>query len=293
MKVLVLGSGGQVGYELMRHLPALGEVVGVGHSQVDLADAAEMRRLVREVRPQVLVNAAAFTAVDKAEATPDLAMAINGEAPALMAQEMARLGGAMVHYSTDYVYNGAKASPYTEDDAPDPLSAYGRSKLAGDLAVQASGAAHLIFRTSWVYGARGSNFLLTMLRLFKERPELRIVDDQIGAPTWCRYIAQITAEVLRGWLEREDRAASSGVYHLTAGGSTSWFGFASAIRDRRYAGSSGHAPRLVPITTAQYPLPARRPANSVLSNDKLRRVFAVKQTDWREQLDACMKEIEA
>jgi dTDP-4-dehydrorhamnose reductase len=277
----------------MRCLPVLGEVVGVGHQQVDLADVAGVRQLVREVRPQVLVNAAAFTAVDKAEASPDLAMAINGSAPGVMAQEMQRVGGAIVHYSTDYVYDGTKVGPYTEDDLPDPLSAYGRSKLAGDRAVQASGAAHLIFRTSWVYGARGSNFLLTMLRLFKERPEVRVVDDQIGAPTWCRYIARVTAEVLRVWVERDDRAASSGIYHLTAGGSTSWFGFASAIRDRRYAGPPPGAPRLVPITTAEYPLPARRPANSLLSNDKLHREFAVAQTDWREQLDACMTELEA
>jgi dTDP-4-dehydrorhamnose reductase len=277
----------------MRWLPALGEVVGLDYPQVDLADAAGMRRLVNDVRPQVLVNAAAFTSVDKAEASPDLAMAVNGEAPGVMAQEMARLGGAIIHYSTDYVYDGAKAGPYTEQDTPDPLNAYGRSKLAGDLAVQASGAPHLIFRTSWVYGARGNNFLLTMLRLFKERRELRIVDDQIGAPTWCRYLAQVTAQVLPGWAGRRDRAALSGVYHLTAGGATSWFGFASAIRDRRYPPDSVHAPKLVPIATAAYPLPARRPANSVLSNEKLHRAFAVTQSDWREQLDACLQEVEA
>jgi dTDP-4-dehydrorhamnose reductase len=225
-----------------------------------------------------------------AETSPDLALAVNGHAPGVMAREMARSGGAMVHYSTDYVYDGTKPGPYTEDDPADPINAYGRSKLAGDRAIQASGAAHLVFRTSWVYGARGNNFLLTMLRLFAERPELRIVDDQVGAPTWCRHVAQVTAGVLAVWMRQEDRHASSGVYHLTAGGSTSWFGFAAAIRDRRYADPS-RAPRLVPITTAQYPSPARRPANSMLSNEKLRRAFGIEQLDWRSQLDACMAEL--
>jgi dTDP-4-dehydrorhamnose reductase len=291
VKLLVIGANGQVGYELMRVLPELGDVSGVDFPEVDLSKPMQLRQLIADARPAVLVNAAAYTAVDKAETEPDLVLAVNGHAPGVMAEEMTRLGGLLVHYSTDYVYDGAKAGPYVETDAPNPLSVYGRSKLAGDLAVQASAARHLIFRTSWVYGARGSNFLLTMLRLFDVRPELRIVDDQVGAPTWCRHLAQSTAHALRVLEGRADRQPLSGVYHLTAGGVTSWFGFASAIRDLRYPGQSGRMPKLVPIPTAEYPLPAQRPANSVLSNEKLRRTFGINQPDWRAQLAECCSEL--
>jgi dTDP-4-dehydrorhamnose reductase len=296
MKLLVIGANGQVGYELSRALPALGQVTSVDFPEVDLTKPEDIRRNLREVRPDILVNAAAYTAVDKAESEPDIAMAINGHAPGLMAQEMAARGGIFVHYSTDYVYDGAKQSAYIEDDPTNPQNSYGRSKLAGDQAVRAAGGAFLVFRTSWVYGSRGSNFLLTMLRLFAQRPELRIVADQIGAPTWCRYIAQATARVLQqctadhAATERL-KAAQSGVYHLTAGGSTSWFGFASAIRELRYAGRPGAGPKLVPIPTSEYPLPARRPVNSVLSNDKLQRVFGIAQVPWEGQLKECFAEI--
>jgi dTDP-4-dehydrorhamnose reductase len=298
MKILVTGAAGQVGWELARELPALGEVVAMGLEGMDLARPDEIRRVLRELRPDVVVNAAAYTAVDKAESEPELARLVNAVAPGVMAEELRTSGGLLIHYSTDYVFDGAKTGPYSEDDEPNPLSSYGASKLEGERAIQAVGVSHLILRTSWVYGARGRNFLLTMLRLFQERDELKIVDDQIGAPTWSRWISQTTASVLKQCIESRKSgtwvdAEWSGIYHVTAGGSTSWFGFAEAIRALSDAAGSASKPRLVPITSAEYPLLAKRPGNSILSNAKIAARCGVVQSPWGALLRECIAELRA
>jgi dTDP-4-dehydrorhamnose reductase len=291
-RILLTGKNGQVGWELQRTLATLGEVVTLDRQDLDLADPDSIRRVVREHKPNLIVNAAAYTAVDKAEEESDLAMAINGTAPGILAEEAKELGAAVIHYSTDYVFDGNKNGPYTEDDAPNSLNVYGKTKLAGEQAIQAVGAPHLIFRTSWVYGTRGKNFLLTILRLAKERDELRIVNDQIGAPTWSRMIAEATAQVMaqislpqgQGWAE-----GVSGVYHLTATGQTSWFEFAKAILNY-IPGSAAHAPRLTPITTQEYPTPAKRPKNSILSNMRLRQKFGLESPLWEVGLRLSLEE---
>jgi dTDP-4-dehydrorhamnose reductase len=295
-KILLTGAMGQVGWELSRTLPAIGEVVALDRSGLDLTRTDELRRVLRETRPDVVVNAAAYTAVDKAESEPELARLVNAVAPRVLAEELQSTGGVLVHYSTDYVFDGTQQTPYTEDDEPAPLSTYGASKLEGERAIQAVGGAHLILRTSWVYGSRGKNFLLTMLNLFKEREEVKIVDDQIGAPTWCRWLAESTAQVLSQCIEGGKPSAHltgarNGIYHMSAGGKTSWFGFASAIRDLRPAKPGLRRPELIPIPSAAYPLPAKRPANSVLSNEKLRAAFGVLQPPWDSLLRRCMAEI--
>lgn len=289
MNILVTGRNGQVGWELVRALLPLGRVHACAHAELDLADAAAVRRKLDEARPDVIVNAAAYTAVDKAESEPEQANAVNAAAPALLAQEAARRGALLIHYSTDYVYDGAKAAPYVETDPTNPLGAYGRSKLAGEAGIRAAGADHLIFRTSWVYAARGANFLRTILRLAAEREELRIVADQIGAPTWARLIAEATAHALRQAMqERSGGTFDSGVFHLAAAGETSWHGFASAI----VAGRSGlRVKAVMPITTADYPLPAPRPANSRLDTGAFRARFGLTLPDWREGLQLCLEEI--
>lgn len=289
MNILLTGKNGQVGWELARALLPLGNVAAFDHAGLDLADAAAVRRKLDEVRPDAIVNAAAYTAVDRAESEPELASAINAAAPALLAQEAARRGALLIHYSTDYVFDGAKAAPYVETDPTAPLGAYGRSKLAGEEGIRAAGCEHLIFRTSWVYGARGANFLRTILRLAAEREELRVVNDQIGAPTWARLIAEATAHALKQAMrERRDRAFRSGTYHLAAAGETSWHGFASAI----VAGRSGLRVKAVtPIATADYPLPAPRPANSRLDTGAFRARFGLVLPDWRDCLPLCLEEI--
>ncbi len=288
MKILLTGKNGQVGWELQRTLAPLGEVVAVDRQALDLANPDSIRSVIREVKPDLIVNPAAYTAVDKAESEPELAMAVNGIAPGIMAEEANKLGAAMIHYSTDYVFDGSKTSPYTEEDTPNPLNVYGKTKLAGEQAIQAVGVPHLILRTSWVYGMRGRNFLLTILRLAKERDELKIVDDQIGAPTWSRMIAEATAQILAQSVSPLPRyplpiAEVSGVYNLTAAGSTSWRGFTQAIVENAHAGT-----RVTPIPTADYPLPAPRPLFSILSNDKLSRTFGMKLPPWEESLELCM-----
>ena len=284
MKILLTGASGQVGYELARSLQSVGEVIAPDRRQMDLTNLDQIRSLIRQIRPALIVNPAAYTAVDQAEQEPQLAMRINAEAPAVMAQEAARLGAAMIHYSTDYVFDGRKQGSYTEDDVPNPLSVYGRSKLAGEQAVQQAGIAHLILRTSWVYGMRGKNFLLTMRRLAMERDELRIVSDQYGAPTWCRTIADTTANMLVQLTTSGDQSlhwqSASGLYHLTAQGQTTWFGFTQAI----VAGmGEAQQPQLIPITTDAYPLPAVRPMNSVLSCERLQKKFC-RLPDWQTAL---------
>ncbi len=284
--ILLTGVNGQVGWELRRALAPLGRVVGLDSRALDLSDPDAIRATVRGIAPRLIVNPAAYTAVDKAESEPERARAVNGIAPGILAEEAWRCGAILVHYSTDYVFDGRKAGPYLEDDAPNPLNVYGASKLEGEQAIAASGARHLILRTSWVYGARGGNFLLTMQRLMQERPELRIVDDQIGAPSWSRMIAEATAQVLAQCLSPArgaDRPEPWGTYHLTNAGETSWHGFATAIAEL-----GGYATRLTPIPSSDYPTPARRPANSRLDNGKLARAFGLRLPDWREALKLCM-----
>ena len=291
-KILLTGKNGQVGWELQRTLAPLGQVMALDAAGLDLTNAEAIRQTVRSLQPDIIVNPAAYTAVDRAESEPKLAMAVNGVAPGILAEEAKKLDALLVHYTTDYVFDGRKDSPYIETDAPNPLSVYGKTKLAGEQAIRASGANHLIFRTSWVYGARGKNFLLTMLRLAKERSELRIVDDQIGAPTWSRSLAETSALVLAQLCapgaDKQAIERVCGTYHLTSSGSVSWYGFAAEIL--RLA-KLQPMPRLVPITTAEYPTPAARPMNSVLLNDKLTRTFGLAAGDWNSNLRLCMQEI--
>lgn len=292
MKVLITGANGQVGWELQRALAPLGDVLALGHAQLDLTDADAIRQVLRHTAPDLIVNAAAYTAVDRAEQEPDLAQAVNGIAPGILAQEAQHLNAALVHYSTDYVFDGSKGAPYEEIDATNPQSVYGASKLAGEKAIAAVNCAHLILRTSWVYGARGKNFLLTMQRLARERDELRVVDDQIGAPTWSRMLAEATLLLLGQCLHKnsvtEALRDQGGLYHLSAAGQTSWFGFASAVVQAMET-----QPRMTPIATAEYPLPAARPAYSVLSNDKVSRHFGVVLPDWRQSLGQCLAQSQA
>lgn len=290
-RILVIGQSGQVAWELRRSLVGLGSLAAVGLPEVDFTRPATVRDVVRRMAPSVIVNAAAYTAVDKAESEPALAMAINADGPALLAEEAAKIGALLVHYSTDYVFDGAKRTPWLESDAANPLNVYGRTKLAGDVAIQASGCRHLIFRTSWVYGARGRNFLLTVLRLARERSELRIVNDQIGAPTSNKAIAQATADVLSQLLGADGFADTGGLYNLTCSGETAWFGFAQAALMRLSARTGERLPLLTPVTTAEYAAPAKRPAYSCLDGSKVRERFGVALPTWEEALDCILGEI--
>ena len=289
--ILLTGRDGQVGWELQRSLAPLGQLVACGRAELDLASPDSIRTRVREVKPDIIVNAAAYTAVDKAESEPALAAAINGVAPGILAEEARRLGALLVHYSTDYVFDGEKSEPYVENDVPNPLNEYGRSKLAGERAIAAAGCAHLIFRTTWVYAPRGKNFLLTILRLARERDELRIVADQVGAPTSAAAIARATARVIEeaGLWPREP-GPRWGVYHLTAGGKTSWFGFTQSILDRT-AFMVPARPRLIPIPSSEYPTPARRPRCSVLGCEKFRGRFRFDLAPWDQALDEVITEL--
>ncbi|TCV83431.1 dTDP-4-dehydrorhamnose reductase [Sulfurirhabdus autotrophica] len=290
-RILLIGKNGQVGWELARTLAPLGEIIIVDRQVVDLAKPDSIVSTVREIKPNIIVNAAAYTAVDKAESEPDLAEAINSIAPGILAEEARRINALLIHYSTDYVFDGTKDEPYTELDIPNPLSVYGKTKLVGEQAIQAANVPHIILRTSWVYGGRGNNFLRTILRLAQERDELKIVDDQIGAPTWSRMIAEATAQIL-GQVMRLNKSEISainelsGIYHLTSRGGTSWHGFAQSILDIM----STPIPRLVPISTSEYPLPAHRPQNSVLLNEKLERVFGLILPEWKAALELCLDE---
>ena len=283
MKILLTGGAGQLGRELKRSLAPLGELITCDRRQLDLADPDALRTAVRDAAPTVIVNAAAYTAVDKAETESGLADAINAAAPGLLAEEARRLGARLIHYSTDYVFDGSKASPYREDDATTPLSTYGRSKRQGELAIAASGARHLVLRTSWVFGLHGANFMKTMLRLGRERDELRVVGDQVGAPTWTRHLADATALILAG------RSTAEGLYHLAAGGETSWHGYAEAIfAEARATGLLEKSPTVHRITTAEYPLPAPRPANSRLDCARFSADFGLALPDWRTGLADCL-----
>lgn len=295
MKILVLGSQGQVGWELARSLLPLGEVIALSRVEADLANPDALRAAVRAHAPELIVNAAAYTAVDKAESEEAAAFAVNAVAPGVLAEEARQRHALLIHYSTDYVFDGSAARPYFETDATNPQSVYGRSKLAGEAAIEAVDGAYLILRTSWVYGARGHNFLHTMLRLARERQELRVVADQVGAPTWSRWIADATAHVARQALSRKtDGGFSSGVYHLTCGGAVSWHGFASEViaQYRRLRPSEVLAVgSIAPITTAEYPLPAKRPANSRLDCTKLQQDYGVAQPEWQSALRLCLEDL--
>ena len=285
MRILVLGRHGQVGAALTQSMQGLGELIALDRAQLDLSNPDAIRTVLRELQPQMIINAAAYTAVDAAESDEATAFQVNAEAPRVIAEESERLGAALIHYSTDYVFDGGKQGSWLEDDAPAPLSVYGRSKLAGEQAITDVGGSHLILRTSWVYGLHGKNFLLTMLKLAETRDELAIVDDQIGAPTWAVTIADATAAIIRDSGESAQLAALSGIYHLCAGGHTSWFGFAQAI----FAHASiERKPKLRPITTAEYPTPAKRPSNSMLNTDKFRHTFGDLPA-WDNAIQTCMQ----
>jgi dTDP-4-dehydrorhamnose reductase len=281
MQILITGKNGQVGREFSRLYQSRADVVSVGRDECDLSSEQSIRDLVRQVKPAVIVNAAAYTAVDQAEKERDLCFAINASAPRVLAQEAARLDALLIHYSTDYVFNGEKIEPYLESDPIGPLGVYGASKAAGEAAIAAAASRYLVLRTSWVYSAHGKNFLRTMLRLGAERSELRVVDDQMGAPTSAPAIVAATARLVEQYAT-SGAHLPAGIYHMTAGDSTSWCGFARAIFA---AGVLSAQPRVQAIATSDYPTPAKRPANSVLDNDKFARIFGFRLPSWKHQLE--------
>jgi dTDP-4-dehydrorhamnose reductase len=292
MRILLLGSGGQVGHELRRSLALLGDVVALDHPQVDLADPRGLPPIVRSASPDVIVNAAAYTAVDRAEQEPDVAHTVNATSVGVLADEALGRGALLVHFSTDYVYPGTGEQPWTETDTTAPVNAYGRSKLAGDVAIAQSGCRHVILRTSWVYASRGKNFVRTILRLARERDQLRVVDDQFGVPTSAPFLADVAARVIDRHMG--GGSVGTGVYHAVPGGVTTWFGVAAAALAR--ARLRGFVPRLLdgglmPCTTAEYPLPAARPMNSRLDTVRLRRDFGLQCGDWRDDLHRVVDEL--
>ena len=302
LKIVIVGRNGQLAWEANQRFQGLGEIVSVGRPELDLLDIKGVRAEIRRIKPTVFVNAAAYTAVDQAESEPEAAMKINSEAPAAMAEEAKRLRALFITYSTDYVFDGKSAAPYRETDPTAPLNVYGSSKLSGEQAVEAVGGNYLIVRTSWVYGARGKNFLKTILKLATERPELRIVDDQVGAPTWSRDLADATRKIIEQLAAQSSSVKTSigealgdrrGVYHMTSAGSVSWYGFAAAIVEemKKRGFSNGTLAKLVPIPSIEYPTPAARPHNSRLCNDKLKNAFGVTLPLWRESLAAVTGEL--
>ena len=284
-RILILGANGQLGVELQRVFAGQGNVVAMGRNRCDLADLDQISRVMAEVQPEIILNAAAYTAVDRAESEPELALRINGEAPRLLAEEARKTGALLVHYSTDYVFDGSKASPWIEDDPTGPLNTYGASKLAGEQGIVAAGGRHLIFRTSWVVSPHGNNFLRTMLRLGAERDQLKIVNDQTGAPTSALAIASATHEVLK----RLHPDGPWGIYHMTCAGQTTWCGFAQAIFQRARHPENREWARVTGIPGAEYPTPAARPGNSVLSNGKLHAAFDVHLPSWEQALDETLR----
>jgi dTDP-4-dehydrorhamnose reductase len=298
MRILLTGVMGQVGWELQRTLMTIGEVIPTAKNAptdglaLDLSNPESIRLAVRETKPNLIVNAGAYTAVDKAETEVELAMAVNAIAPAVLAEEAKRLDATLVHYSTDYVFNGQKLEPYTEQDAPSPLGIYGDSKLKGEQAIQESEVPHFIFRTSWVYGSRGRNFFKTMLKLAQEKEELKVVNDQIGAPTWSRTIAEVTAQILAQDIYTKAvwddfMYAHTGLYHLTSTDETTWYGFAKAIFD----GARSEPLKLqqcLPIATSDYPTPAKRPLNSRLNTRKISQTFGIALPSWKTALSAVL-----
>ena len=292
MRILLTGKNGQVGSELNKILSQFGEVIATGRNEMNLADPSQIRRVVQQIKPKLIINAGAYTAVDKAESDQELAKAVNGIAPKILAEEAKNNDALLIHYSTDYSYNGEMSHrPYLESDSPSPNSVYGKTKLQGDQAIEKSGVSHLIFRTGWVYSKRGESFLRTILKLAKEKNELRVVNDQTGTPTWCRSIAEATCKSIKNILEKREGSLSktaasiSGVYHMTCQGETSWHGFAQAILELTYP---ENMPKLFAISTKEYPTAAIRPPYSVLSNIKLQKTFGVKLPHWEHALKQCL-----
>jgi dTDP-4-dehydrorhamnose reductase len=293
--ILITGSTGQVGGELVRLLCGVyprGHIAAPTRAELDLANPAAIRGYVRDLRPRWILNPAAYTAVDRAETDRAAAFALNAEAPGILGEEAARIGAAVLHFSTDYVFDGRGTAPYTESDRPGPLGVYGASKLAGEQALAASGAAHVILRTSWVYGASGRNFLLTVLRVAREREQMSIVDDQHGAPTWARDLAHLAAQIVAQAPDADAARAVQGVYHAAAQGETTWFGFAQqALELRRRAEPATRLAELIPIPTSAYPTPAARPSSSRLDCSKLAAVFGYRMKEWRQALSEVLREI--
>jgi dTDP-4-dehydrorhamnose reductase len=295
MKILLLGKGGQVGWELQRALAPLGDIVALDHDSVhlhgDFSRPEQLAATIAAVRPDIIVNAAAHTAVDKAESESELARAINATAPGVLARCAAETGAWLIHYSTDYVFDGSGTAPRSEQAPTGPLSVYGRTKLEGEQAIQASGCQHLILRTSWVYAARGGNFAKTMLRLARERDALNVIDDQIGAPTGAELLADVTAHAIR---TAQSRPEVAGLYHLVAGGEVSWHGYARHVIE--WARAQGHAIKVAPeairpIPTSAYPTPAARPLNSRLDTQKLQHTFGLTLPDWRSGVERMLAEV--
>ncbi|MCK5718957.1 MAG: dTDP-4-dehydrorhamnose reductase [Thiomargarita sp.] len=292
-RILIIGTSGQVGWELCQCMPPLGEMIGADRQQlklanyaIDLANPDSIRSVIRQIKPNIIINAAAYTAVDKAETEAELAHKINGVAPGILAEVCLELDALLVHYSTDYVFNGQQNRAYVEEDAVNPIGVYGRTKLAGEQAVSAVGGKYLILRTAWVYGLHGKNFLLTMQHLATERKELKVVSDQIGSPTWSRMIAQATSHIiakLDSPFYQANIEELAGLYHITCGGETSWYQFAKNI-----VALSDKQPTVLPIKTVDYPTPAKRPAYSVLSNKKLVNTFGINLPHWEQALNLCL-----
>jgi dTDP-4-dehydrorhamnose reductase len=284
LKILITGKDGQLGWELQRSLAGLGDIVATGRQELDLSDPTGIRQLVRSIRPDVVLNTAAYNAVDRAESEPDIAFKVNAVAPGLLAEECRDLGALLIHFSTDYVFDGKKTTLYSEEDEAAPLSVYGRSKLAGEQAIRAANGRALIVRTAWLYSDRRDNFVGTMRRLARQKSELSVVDDQTGSPTWVRPLSQALEKICARALSRQGSTIGEGapVYHATCSGETTRYGFARAILDD-LASKASKEPmaRLIPISTADYPTPARRPRYSVLSNARLERDFALRLPDWR------------
>jgi len=294
---MVTGTTGQVGWELIRSLAPLGDVIAVDRSRMDLAEPDSIRSAIREIRPDVLVNPAAWTAVDRAETEPEAASAVNSMAPGVMAEECRRLDALLLHYSTDFVFDGNRCTAWSEDDATGPLNVYGKSKLAGEVAIRQAGARHLVLRTSWVYSLRGANFLRTIVRLAQRNDSLRVIDDQFGAPTSATALADLTAQMIGRHFAAERFRTLQGVYHASCAGRTSWHGFATAILERlaaqpaqREALRLERLPQIHAIPTSEYPLPARRPANSQLALSKLHRDWELTMPEWRTTLDCVLRD---
>jgi dTDP-4-dehydrorhamnose reductase len=291
MKILVTGSQGQIGHELLRTLAPLGHVTGIDIADLDLTEPGDVKAFLARLQPDLIINCAAYTAVDRAESEPAIAHAVNVAAVDILAKEAARLGAAIVHYSTDYVFDGTKRSPYTPDDNPSPQSVYGRSKLAGEQALIASDAKFLILRTEWVYGLRGRNFVLAVLDRAQQTGELRVVNDQTGSPTWSRVVAQVTADIVQASLKgshgQRNFGGREGIYHVTCAGQSTWFDFARHIFSSPHVSSR---PKLIPVTTAEFGAKAARPANSVLDCSLTEKTFGVRMTPWQEAIDAMLAE---
>ncbi len=289
MRILLTGKSGQVGWELNRSLSKLGTVFAMGRDQMDLSKPETLGSVIKNIHPDIIINAAAYTAVDKAESEPELAMTVNGIAPGVIAEEARKTGAGMIHYSTDYVFDGKATSPYVEEDPTCPLNVYGKSKLAGEKAVTKAGIPHFILRTGWVYSLRGSNFLLTMKKLAQTRKQIKVVDDQTGGPTWARTIAEGTAGILRQSLKegatKSKIFSHSGIFHMSCGGETSWFDFANKILE---LSSLSKDTEVIPIPTIEYPTPAARPRYSPLSNRKLKQVFHHEMPQWQDALRECL-----